>query len=40
MRGVLSAQYAIAPSRSIAALAACLVVAGTLVVRGVGRQHA
>ncbi|WP_321965333.1 ABC transporter permease [Paraburkholderia sp. J7] len=40
MRGVLTTQFAIAPARSLAALAACLVAAGWLVVCGISRSDA
>lgn len=38
MRGVLTTQFVIAPARSVATLAACLVVAGWLVVRRISRR--
>ncbi|QGZ57136.1 ABC transporter permease [Paraburkholderia acidiphila] len=40
MRGVLTTQFAIAPARSLATLAACLVAAGWLVVCGIRRRDA
>jgi ABC-2 type transport system permease protein len=40
MRGALTTQYAIAPARSMAVLAACLIGAGWLVVRRFSRRDA
>ena len=40
MRGALTTQYAIAPVRSLAVLAVCLVAAGWLVVRRISRRGA
>ncbi len=38
MRGVLTNQFVIAPARSLATLAACLFVAGWLVMRHISRR--
>lgn len=40
MRGVMTRQFAIAPGRSLATLAACLACAGTLVVLQMNRRSA
>ncbi|HEY4805523.1 MAG TPA: ABC transporter permease [Paraburkholderia sp.] len=40
MRGVLTTQFAIAPARSVATLAVCLVAAGGLAVRRMSRRDA
>lgn len=40
MRGVLTMQFVVAPARSVATLAACLIAAGWLVVRRISRRDA